>query len=232
MPSVDSPLMRQYLEVKEKHPDCLIFFRVGDFYELFFDDAVKAARALDLTLTSRDKGKEDQVPMAGVPHHAVRQYVSRAVEQGFKVALCDQVEDAKLAKGLVRREVTRIVTPGVILDEEQLDARSGCYLAAVVPGAGAGESVVGLAWLDVSTGEFAATELGADEIDQAHPAEQQHEGEDRPEARHDEAGHDDQEIEHRRAAPDLHEALHGQVDGPAETTARDALMRGQRSGRG
>src|SRR5437588_11657383 len=103
--SVETPLMRQYLEVKQRHPDCLVSFRVGDFYELFFDDAVTAARAVDLTLTTRDKGKEDPVPMAGVPHHAVRQYLARLVEQGFKVALCDQVEDPKLARGLVRREV-------------------------------------------------------------------------------------------------------------------------------
>src|SRR5438105_2864113 len=113
-----SPLMRQYLEVKDRHPDCLIFFRVGDFYELFFDDAVTAARAVDITLTTRDKGKEDPIPMCGVPYHAVRQYVAKLVEKGFKVAVCEQVEDPRSAKGLVRREVTRVVTPGVLLDEE------------------------------------------------------------------------------------------------------------------
>ena len=91
--SVDTPLMRQYLEVKDRYPDCVVFFRLGDFYEMFFDDAVVVARALDLTLTTRDKGKEDPVPMAGVPHHAARQYLAKLVEQGFKVAVCVQVED-------------------------------------------------------------------------------------------------------------------------------------------
>src|SRR4051812_1705732 len=172
--------MRQYFEVKERYPDCVVFFRVGDFYELFGDDAVRVARAIELTLTTRDKGREDAVPMCGVPYHAAKVYLSRLVEQGFKVAVCDQVEDPRLAKGLVKREVTRIVTPGVVLDEDQLDARSGCYLAALAgplqgdgldgrdgaggqgggsPGAQksvSARATIGLAWLDVSTGEFGA----------------------------------------------------------------------------
>jgi DNA mismatch repair protein MutS len=165
--------MRQYLEVKERYPDCIVFFRVGDFYELFFNDAVTAARALDLTLTTRDKGKEDAVPMAGVPHHALRQYLGKMIERGYKVAICDQVEDPKLAKGIVRREVTRVVTPGVLIDEEQLEAKESCYLAAIAPGAE--WQRVGFAYLDVSTGEFAATELdGAaleDELARVGPRE-------------------------------------------------------------
>src|SRR6476659_415877 len=109
--SADTPLMRQYLEIKEDHPDCIVFFRLGDFYEMFFDDAVVVARTLDLTLTSRDKGKENPVPMCGVPHHAAAGYLTRLVERGFKVAIAEQVEDPKLTKGIVRREVVRIITP-------------------------------------------------------------------------------------------------------------------------
>src|SRR5439155_7055941 len=129
--SADTPLMRQYLEVKDAYPDCIVFFRLGDFYEMFFDDAVVVARALDLTLTTRDKGKENPVPMCGVPHHAARHYLGKLVERGFKIAICEQLgpdakrgagrdEDPKVARGIVRREVVRVVTPGVVLEDEQL----------------------------------------------------------------------------------------------------------------
>jgi DNA mismatch repair protein MutS len=155
-PPAETPLMRQYLEIKDQHPESVLFFRLGDFYEMFFEDAVLASRLLDLTLTTRDKGKEDAVPMCGVPHHAARGYVARLVELGHKVVICEQVEDPRQAKGIVRREVVRIVTPGVILDEEALEARAPRYLAAVVP-EGAG---FGLAYLDVTPGEFRATSLG------------------------------------------------------------------------
>jgi DNA mismatch repair protein MutS len=151
----DTPLMRQYLQIKERHPDAILFFRLGDFYEMFFEDAVIAARALDLTLTSRDKGRDDGVPMAGVPHHAARSYVARLTELGHKVVLCEQTEDPKKAKGLVKREVVRIVTPGIVLDDEVLDPKTARYLAAVCRG----EQGFGFAYLDVSTGEFRATEL-------------------------------------------------------------------------
>src|SRR5512134_1626715 len=143
--------MRQFLEVKDRYPEAIVLFRLGDFYEMFFEDAVVAARLLDLTLTTRDKGKDDAVPMCGVPHHAARGYVARLTELGHRVVICDQVEDAKLAKGLVKREVVRIVTPGVVLDEEALSPKTACYVAAI-----AGQ---GLAYLDASTGEFRATEL-------------------------------------------------------------------------
>src|SRR5882672_1796178 len=126
--------MRQYLDVKEAYPDAIVLFRLGDFYELFFEDAVLAARALDLTLTSRDKGRDDAVPMCGVPHHAARGYIAKLTELGHKVVLCEQVEDPKLAKGLVKREVVRIVTPGVVLDDEVLEPKLPRYLAALVPG--------------------------------------------------------------------------------------------------
>ena len=113
-------MMQQYLRIKQDHPDTLLFYRMGDFYEMFFEDAVWASQALDLTLTSRDKGKEDGVPMCGVPHHAGKFYIGKVVSLGRKVALCEQVEDAKLAKKIVRRAVTQVITPGVVLDEERL----------------------------------------------------------------------------------------------------------------
>jgi len=151
--SADTPLMRQYLEIKEAHPDCIVFFRLGDFYEMFFDDAVVVARALDLTLTSRDKGKENPVPMCGVPHHAARHYLGKLVERGFKVAIAEQVEDPKVAKGIVKREVVRIVTPGTITDDEQLEPKAAHYLVALLAEGGA----VGLVHFDVTMGEFVAT---------------------------------------------------------------------------
>jgi DNA mismatch repair protein MutS len=151
--------MRQYLDLKERHADALLFFRCGDFYELFFEDAVVAARALDLTLTSRDKGHPDAVPMAGVPYHAVRGYLAKLTEQGFKVAICEQMEDPKLAKGLVKREIVRVITPGVVLDDDILDPKLPRYLAALVPAGKKGNPAVGLAYLDATTGELCATEL-------------------------------------------------------------------------
>src|ERR1051325_3469745 len=148
--------MRQYLEVKERHPDAILFFRLGDFYEMFFEDAVYVARTLDLTLTTRDRGREDAVPMCGVPYHSAKGYIGRLLELGHRVAICEQVEDPKLARGIVRREVVRIVTPGVILDEEQLEAKASHYLAAIEPGE---KGRFGFAVLDVSTGDFRAAVL-------------------------------------------------------------------------
>ncbi len=185
--------MRQFLDIKDRHPDAIVFFRLGDFYEMFFEDAVVAAGLLDLTLTTRDKGKVDAVPMCGVPHHAARGYVAKLTELGHKVVICEQVEDPKLAKGLVRRDVVRIVTPGVVVDEESLDPKAARYVAALVPGAveppapnksrgkpepaaAATEPRWGLAYLDVTTGEFRATELAsataaADELARVAPRE-------------------------------------------------------------
>ncbi len=170
----DTPLMRQFLDVKERYPDAIVFFRLGDFYEMFFEDAVLGAGLLDLTLTTRDKGKVDAVPMCGIPHHAARGYVARLTEAGHKVVMCEQVEDPKLAKGLVKREVVRVVTPGVVVDEESLDPRAPRYLAALCPADGGG--AWGLAYLDVTTGEFRATELpdaaaAADELCRVAPRE-------------------------------------------------------------
>ncbi len=171
IPSVDTPVMRQYLEIKERYPDCILFFRLGDFYEMFFDDAVEASQLLDLTLTARDKQKEVPVPMCGVPYHAARGYIGRLIAQGKKVAICDQMEDARKAKKIVRRAVTQVVTPGVVLEEDQLEPKSSNYLCALCPGSGR----AGLAYLDVSTGEFAACELpdseALDELYRIEPAE-------------------------------------------------------------
>ncbi len=153
------PLMRHYLEAKEQYPDALLIYRVGDFYELFFEDAVTASRALDLTLTSRDKNSESPIPMCGVPHHAVDGYVKKLLEQGYKVAVCNQMEDPKTAKGMVRREVVRVVTPGLNIEE---DFEGNNYLCAIYPKYGDNASV-GLAFLDLSTGEFLATQTSAPE---------------------------------------------------------------------
>ena len=153
--------MRQYLDVKDQHPDALVLFRLGDFYELFFEDAVLGARLLDLTLTTRDKGKEDAVPMCGVPHHASRGYIAKLTELGHRVVIVEQVEDPRLAKGLVKREVARIVTPGVVLDDEVLDPKQPRYVAAIVPT----KTTVGLAYLDATTGELRATELAPGELE-------------------------------------------------------------------
>src|SRR6478672_4163067 len=147
--------MRQYLDVKARYPDAIVFFRLGDFYEMFHEDAVYAARVLDLTLTTRDKGKEDPVPMCGIPHHAVRPYLVKLTELGHRVALCEQLEDPRAVRGIVKRDVVRVVTPGVMLDEESLDPRAPSYVAAVVGDARGG---YGLSFLDVSTGDFRATE--------------------------------------------------------------------------
>src|SRR5215472_10373866 len=129
-----TPVMRQYLAAKEAHPDALLFFRMGDFYELFFEDAVVAARALDLTLTARNKGAEDEVPMAGVPHHAASSYVQRLLEQGFKVAICEQMADPSKVKGIVPREVVRVVTPGIAFDDAGIDAKQNHFLVSVEGG--------------------------------------------------------------------------------------------------
>ncbi|HXN33565.1 MAG TPA: DNA mismatch repair protein MutS, partial [Polyangiaceae bacterium] len=151
-----TPVMRQYLAAKAAHPDALLFFRLGDFYELFFDDAVVASRALDLTLTSRNKGAPDEVPMAGVPHHAASAYVQKLLEQGFKVAICEQMADPSKVKGIVPREVVRVVTPGIAYDDAGLDAKRNHFLVAVDRAA---PGPFGIAALDVSTGELVACEV-------------------------------------------------------------------------
>ncbi|HZI21898.1 MAG TPA: hypothetical protein VFD76_05255, partial [Gemmatimonadales bacterium] len=154
----DTPLMQQYREIKARHPDTILFFRMGDFYEMFEDDARLAARELGLTLTSRNNGGAADVPLAGVPVKAGTEYLRRLIAQGHRVAICEQVEDPKLAKGLVRREVVETVTPGTVLADDWLERRRNNFLVAVDPRA----SPAGLAALDLSTGELlletAATE--------------------------------------------------------------------------
>lgn len=147
-----TPLMRQYMDVKRSYPDCVLFFRMGDFYEMFFDDAVTASRALNIALTSRDKGEKegDKTPMCGIPYHALEGYLAKMVKQGRKVAICEQMEDPKEAKGIVRREVVRVVTPGTLSEDYLLDDKRANYLAAVAPGGGS----AGLASADLSTGLF------------------------------------------------------------------------------
>lgn len=156
-----TPMMRQYLEIKAEHPDSILFFRLGDFYEMFLDDAVKASRILDIALTSRNRNADGtEVPLCGVPFHSATPYIAKLIEAGEKVAICEQVEDPKLAKGIVRREVVKVVTPGLVVDSESLSPKENNYLLAISGDSGA---KFGLSFLDLSTGEFRVTELeGAD----------------------------------------------------------------------
>src|SRR4051794_39764626 len=153
-----TPMMQQYREAKDRHPGMLLLFRMGDFYELFDADAEVASRVLGLTLTSRDK----TVPMAGFPHHALEPYLRKLLHAGHRVAICEQVEDPALAKGLVRREVTRVVTPGTVTEDNLLDPRRANHLIALWPAgtrapAGRG-GTLGLAWVELSTGKFHAAD--------------------------------------------------------------------------
>src|SRR6202048_1613220 len=158
-----TPLMRQYNAVKEKVSGALLMFRLGDFYELFFEDAVTAARELEITLTSRNKEKGMAIPMCGVPYHAAEGYVARLIQKGYRVAICDQMEPAGPGKKLVKREITRIVTPGTATDAHLLRSHENNSLAAVARNG----SRAGLAHVDVSTGEFRVTELEAAEVNSA-----------------------------------------------------------------
>jgi DNA mismatch repair protein MutS len=160
MSEPSTPLMRQYSAIKKEHPNALLFFRLGDFYELFFEDAVVAARELQITLTSRNKEKGAAIPMCGVPYHSADNYIAKLIRKGFKVAICEQMENPRLAKTLVKREVTRVLTPGTAVDAH-LDSEENNFLACV---ARAG-SAVGFAALDLSTGEFRATEFVGDDAE-------------------------------------------------------------------
>jgi DNA mismatch repair protein MutS len=171
-----TPAMRQYFAAKEAHPDCLMFCRIGDFYELFYEDAIIASRELQLTLTARDREKKQ--PMCGVPYHAVDQYIQRLLRKGYRIALCDQMEDPKLTKKLVRREVTRVLTPGTAVDAGLGPEQSNWLASVCVTGSGA-SSCAGLALMDLSTGEFRATEFAGatawaqllDEVGRVRPVE-------------------------------------------------------------
>src|SRR5207253_1198666 len=166
----DTPLMQQYREIKARHPDAILFFRMGDFYEMFEDDAQLAARELGLTLTSRNNGGAAEVPLAGVPVKAATDYLRRLVAQGHRVAICEQVEDPKLAKGLVRREVVETVTPGTVLAEDWLERNRNNFLLALDPrgaGGGGGGNGAGLAALDLTTGELALETVPIEDVESA-----------------------------------------------------------------
>ena len=160
MADASTPLMRQYHGIKQQVPNALLMFRLGDFYELFFEDAVTAARELEITLTSRNKEKGAAIPMCGVPYHAAEGYIARLIQKGYRVAICDQMEDPRLAKKLVKREVTRIVTPGTAMDANLVRSRENNYLAAVARADGR----AAVAHVDLSTGEFRVTEMEPAEV--------------------------------------------------------------------
>ncbi|CAK7044335.1 DNA mismatch repair protein MutS [Tissierella sp.] len=150
-----TPMMQQYMSIKKQYEDCILFFRLGDFYEMFFDDALTASRELEITLTQRDCGMSEKAPMCGVPHHVSDSYVSRLVEKGYKVAICEQIEDPALAKGIVQRDVIKVVTPGTITDQTILDEKSNNYLVSIY----LDNLGLGISYVDNSTGEMYTTEL-------------------------------------------------------------------------
>ena len=167
-----TPMMQQYVKTKEEYKDCILFYRLGDFYEMFFEDALTASKELEITLTGKDCGLEERAPMCGVPYHAVDSYLTRLVSKGYKVAICEQVEDPKLAKGLVKREVVRIVTPGTNMDTQALDETKHNYIMCIVYVA----DRYGISIADISTGDFLVTELDStrklmDEITKFNPSE-------------------------------------------------------------
>ena len=152
MPPATTPMMRQYLKMKELHPDCILFFRLGDFYEMFQEDAKLVSKELDLTLTSRDRGRPEaeRTPMCGVPYHSADAYIARLIAKGYKIAICEQMEDPAAAKGLVDRDIIRIVTPGTVISSTMLDEGRNNFLCALF----GEEAGVGLAFCDLSTGEL------------------------------------------------------------------------------
>ena len=167
-----TPMIRQYLQIKERYRDAILFFRLGDFYEMFFEDAEKASKVLDIALTSRNRSGDSSVPLCGVPYHAATPYIGKLLDAGYKVAICEQVEDPKLARGVVQREVVRVITPGTITEGEALDARDNNFLVAVSKG----KEGFGLALTDVTTGEFRFTQVAdyaalVDEIARIRPSE-------------------------------------------------------------
>lgn len=177
-----TPMMEQYLSIKEQYKDCILLYRLGDFYEMFFDDAITASKVLEIALTGRDCGQEERAPMCGVPHHAVDNYISKLIENNYKVAICEQVEDPSTAKGIVKRDVVRVITPGTVIDQNMLDDKTNNYLCCIYLDKG-----FGLSYVDVSTGDLFLTEnisledfdinskskysLLSDEIDKINPSE-------------------------------------------------------------
>ena len=154
-----SLMMRHYLETKEKYKDCILFYRLGDFYEMFFDDAEKVSKLLDLTLTGKDCGLEERAPMCGIPYHAADVYISKLVSMGEKVAICEQLSDPKEAgRGLVERDVVRVVSAGTLIDDTMLDEKKNNYIACLFK---SGDTIAA-AWTDITTGEFSAMEFTGD----------------------------------------------------------------------
>jgi DNA mismatch repair protein MutS len=145
-----TPAMRQFMEFKKKYPDAILFFRMGDFYETFYEDAETCSRVLGLVLTSRNKGSDNPVPLAGLPYHAIDGYLKKMLQAGYKVAVCEQIEDPRQAKGCVKRDVIRIVTPGTLTDDMLLNEREDNFLAAV----SLGRKEAAISWVDISTGHF------------------------------------------------------------------------------
>ena len=150
-----SPMMQRYLETKEQYKDCILFYRLGDFYEMFFEDAILAARELEITLTGKDCGQEERAPMAGIPHHAAEMYISKLIAKGYKVAICEQLENPKEAKGIVKRGVIRVVTPGTIVESNMLEERKNNYIMSIFKSG----IYFGISVCDISTGEFYSAEI-------------------------------------------------------------------------
>ncbi|HIZ61375.1 MAG TPA: DNA mismatch repair protein MutS [Candidatus Gemmiger avistercoris] len=159
-----SPMMQQYFEIKKQHPNEIVFYRVGDFYEMFYDDALTASRELELTLTGKNCGKEERAPMCGVPFHSYETYVARLIAKGYKVAICEQMEDPALAKGLVKRDIIRVVTPGTVIESSMLDEDKNNYLCSIYCKRRRGRWKAGVCFADISTGEARATELEAEKL--------------------------------------------------------------------
>ena len=154
-----SPMMQSYMQTKDAYKDSILFYRLGDFYEMFFDDAITASRELEITLTARACGLEEKAPMCGVPHHAVDLYISRLINKGYKVAICEQLEDPKTTKGIVKRDVIRVVTPGTVIESNMLEEKKNNYIMSIVKKG----IYYGLAVCDISTGDFYATQIKLDE---------------------------------------------------------------------
>ena len=150
-----SPMMQHYLDTKEQYKDCILFYRLGDFYEMFFDDAITVSRELELTLTGKDCGQEERAPMCGIPYHAANVYIAKLIEKGYKVAICEQMEDPKKAKGIVKREVIRVVTPGTVLEDNLLEEKKNNYIMSIYKEG----MFFGIAVCDVTTGDFFASEI-------------------------------------------------------------------------
>ncbi|MEE9420813.1 MAG: hypothetical protein V3W43_15140, partial [Desulfatiglandaceae bacterium] len=167
-----TPMLKQFLSIKGAYPDSILFFRMGDFYEMFLDDAKIASRILGITLTSRGTLNGEKVPMCGIPHHSAGSYITKLIENEQKVAICEQVEDPKVSKGIVKREVVRVVTPGSIVEDGDVDSKTNLYMAAIA----GGDKGYGLAHVDLSTGDFRVTEVEdwgdlLDELGRIYPAE-------------------------------------------------------------